>query len=173
MNVLEVLRMIANKSLLLLTIVGLVAGCSARTPSQPDGEPSPVPSVIPSPLPTQTIPLETETVPVDETPEAPTEQLSPGESGQPPVDRDGALRPPVEGARRDLARRLQVDLAWVEVVETVTRQPDAETMPCLTNGTVPEELWANLDQVQWITLSVKQQVHHYLVLDDFIVYCQM
>jgi hypothetical protein len=79
----------------------------------------------------------------------------------------------VEGARRDLARRLQVDPVWIEVVEAVTREPDAETMPCLTNGTVPQELWADLDQVQWITLSVKEQVYHYLVLDDFIVYCQM
>jgi hypothetical protein len=68
---------------------------------------------------------------------------------------------------------LQVDLAWIEVVEVITREPDAEVMPCLAGDAVPEELWANLDEVKWITLSVGGKIHHYLVLEDLTIYCQV
>ncbi len=168
--------MVTNKLLLSLIVIGLVTGCTAETSFQGEAEATLTPKSIPSPLATQT--GDSEPPPATETSEMPTNAAVPDtpfpvESEQPPDSERRSPRPPVEGARRDLARRLQVDLALVEVIEAVTQEPDVEMMPCLANGTVTEELWVNLDEVQWITLSVKKQVHHYLVLDDFIVYCQM
>ena len=100
--------------------------------------------------------------------------LCPGQVGatprQPPVDEDTSPIPPVAMARADLARRLKVDMAWIETVEVTTQRDDAQDLLCLTNGSVPESLLANQDLVQWISLSFKGNVH-YIALADLIVYC--
>jgi hypothetical protein len=115
-------------------------------------------------------------MPAGETPEPSTDGATPDISpiagpGQPPADGDYSLYSPVEGARWDLARRLQTDPVWVEVVEVITREPDAEVMSCLSGNAVPEEPWTNLDEVQWISLLVKGNVYHYVVLELDVIYC--
>jgi hypothetical protein len=87
------------------------------------------------------------------------------------VDEDTSPIPPVAMARADLARRLKVAMAWIETVEVTTQRDDAQDLLCLTNGSVPESLLANQDLVQWISLSFKGNVYHYIALADLIVYC--
>ena len=178
METLEVFRMVANKLLFLLTVIGLVTGCSVGMPSQRDAEPSPVPSSIPSPLPTQTVVLETEVASVNGTLEIPVEQAPssvplPTEHRPPPARDDLSLPTPVETARLDLADRLHTDVAWVQVMSVVTREPDAEVVLCLGDNASFRKLWEDLVdvQVQWISLSVKGNVHHYVALGDWVAYC--
>lgn len=74
-------------------------------------------------------------------------------------------------ARLDLAHRLNTDIIWIDVVEVVTREPDADIMPCLADETLFRGLRENLGEVQWISLSVKGNIYHYIALGDFIQYC--
>lgn len=171
--------MVANKLLFLLMVVGLVTGCSVGMSSQSGVELLPVPSSIPSPLPTQTVVLGTEITPVNEAPETPVEQMTPGippPAGlrPPPARNDPAPLTPVEMARFDLADRLHTDVTWVQVMGVVTREPDAEVMLCLGDNALFKRLWEDLVdvQVQWISLSVKGNVHHYAALGDLVVYCK-
>ncbi len=172
-------RLIASKLLFLLTIVGLTTGCSVQMSSQHDVEPSLVSSPIPSPLPTQTIALETAIVPVEGRPETLVEQSTPGApppaERQPPPARDDPSPPsPAEMARFDLADYLHTDVAWVQVVDVVVREPDAEVMSCLGNEPLFEKLWGDDQvtvQVDWISLSVKGNIYHYVALGDRVTYC--
>ena len=90
---------------------------------------------------------------------------------QPPVDVELVPIPSVAMARADLARRLTVDAALIETVQVTSQRSDAPDMPCLTKGSVPESLLVNLDQAQWISLSFKDNVYHYIALADLVVYC--
>ena len=115
-------------------------------------------------------------MPAGETLEPPTGGAAPDASptagpGPPPADEDRSPRLPVESARRDLARRLRVDLALIKVVEAVSQEPDAEVMSCLAGDAASEESWANLDEVQWLSLLVKGNVYHYVVLEVDVIYC--
>ncbi len=166
-------EVVTNKLLPLLVVVGLAAGCVAGVSSPPgDGEPLPVSS----PLPTQT--GESDAAPAGETPEAPSRQATPDvspavERQLPPAVETLSPSTPVEAARSDLARRLHVDAFWIEVVEVVVREPDTVVMPCLAEDAAFEKLGEGLDEVrvQWISLSVKGSVHHYVALGDLVVYC--
>lgn len=115
-------------------------------------------------------------MPASQTPEMDADRTPhplppPSKHQPPPIDTDDSPLTPIEMARADLSRRLKVDAVWIEVVEVVTREPNAEDMPCLAGNSVPEELWVNLDEVQWISLSAKGNIHHYIVLGDLIIYC--
>jgi hypothetical protein len=85
---------------------------------------------------------------------------------------DIATPTPAELARADLAYRLNANISLVEVVSVVTREPDGEEMPCLTGDTISEKFWGRVDEVGWITLSVKGNIHHYVALGDVIIYCE-
>lgn len=169
--------MVTNKLLFLLVVIGLTAGCGAGTASPRDIEPSPTWSLISSPIPTQTRFSETE--PAGGTPEAPADRVAPDlptpvegrPPAMPPAVEDISPPTPVEAARADLAHRLHTDIAWVEVVGVATRAPDAGVMPCLASDAVAEELWVNLSEVEWISLSVKGNVHHYVALGAWVIYC--
>jgi hypothetical protein len=157
----------------------LVTGCSVGMSSQSGVEPLPVPSSIPSPLPTQTMTLRTEVAPVNEVPEIPVGQTPssvplPAEHRPPPARDDLSLPTPVEMARFDLADRLHTDVTRVQVMGVVTREPDAEVMLCLGDNTLFKRLWEDLVdvQVQWISLSVKGNVHHYAALGGLVIYCE-
>ena len=161
--------MIISRSLFLFISIGLIAGCIAGTSDQHGIETV----VISSPFPTQSGNLE----PVTETLDTYKDETSPyvlpldQPKQQPPPSGGDPPRTPVGMAKSDLARRLQVDLAWVEVVEVATREPDEEIVSCLTGDGAYEQLWADLDEVQWITLSVKASLYHYVALVDLVVYC--
>jgi hypothetical protein len=109
-------------------------------------------------------------------PETPADRATPHvppptERRPPPVDLEDAPFTPVAMAQADLSRRLRVDIAWIEVVEVVSREPSAEDIRCLAGDSASEERWANLDKIQRITLSVKGNVHHYVALENLIIYC--
>jgi len=166
-------EVVTNKLLPLLVVVGLAAGCAAGVSSPPGGgEPLPVSS----PLPTQT--GESDAAPAGETPEAPSKQATPdvsypAEHWQPPVDVDDSPHTLVGMARDDLAHRLRIDLVWVEVVEVVAREPDAEVMSCLAMGEIyHKDMLTDLGEVQWISLSVKGNIHHYVAFADGVIYCE-
>ncbi|MCP4540857.1 MAG: hypothetical protein GY832_27285 [Chloroflexi bacterium] len=171
--------MIAKKLLFLLLVIGLITGCSTRTSPQQDAEPSPIPSPIPSPRPTQTPPLETETVPVNEATEILGEQPPsivppPAEHRPPPSRDDPEPHTLAEMARFDLADRLYTDVDSVQVMGVVTRELDADVMSCIEDEPLFEKLWEDDQgerQVEWISLSVKGNVHHYIVLGDWVAYC--
>jgi len=164
--------MVMSKLLFLFVSISLIAGCVIGTPGQHSVEPA---STL-SPLPTQPGDLPTSII---ETPEMSTIEpatldvfpLSTPEQ-QPPAD-DAPPRTLVGMTKADLARRLRVDPAWVEVVQVAAREPDTQVMSCLNNGAAPERTWENLDEVQWITLSVKGEVYYYVALVDLISYCDM
>jgi hypothetical protein len=84
---------------------------------------------------------------------------------------DIATPTPAELARADLAYRLNADIALVEVVSVVTREPDEDEIPCLTSDAIAEDLWGRVEEVRWIALSVKGNVHHYVALGDLVIYC--
>ena len=126
------------------------------------------------PLPTQT--GISETVPASQTPEMDADRTPPplpppSKHRPPPIDMDDLPPTPIDRARANLSRRLHVDIVWIEVAEVVLREPNAEDMPCLAGKSVSEELWVNLDEVQWISLSVKGNIHHYIALGDVVIYC--
>lgn len=104
-------------------------------------------------------------------PTAQTATPPPSEYHRPPIDKDFLPPTPAETAQADLAHRLHVDIGWIKVTEIVAREPNTEDMPCLARDSVPEGLWMNLDEVQWISLSVKGNVHHYVALGDLVIYC--
>jgi len=79
---------------------------------------------------------------------------------------------PVDLARADLAIRLHADIALVELVSLVKGAPDGEAMPCLTDGRLAEELWSRVEEVAWITLSVKGSAHHYVGVGNRVIYCE-
>jgi hypothetical protein len=89
----------------------------------------------------------------------------------PPVVENVMTPTAAETARVDLAHRLNADAALVDVVDVIMRPPEPETMPCLADGTAPEELWGRAEKVKWITLSVKGNRYHYLALGDLVSYC--
>lgn len=161
--------MITNKLLSLLVVVGLTAGCATRVSSPCGTGPAP----LPSPLSTQT--GVSETAPANETPETPVDRVTPDVplpvERRPPAVEDHSPPTPVETARVDLAHRLHTDIFLIDVVKVVAQEPDAEVMPCLAGDAVPEELWVSLSEVQWISLSVKGNVHRYVALGDLIIYC--
>jgi hypothetical protein len=163
--------MIMSKWLCLFVSIGLVAGCTVGRQGQHTIEPRPTVSSLPTP------PRDSGPVSVPETPEASMEEAAPyvlpldePEPQQPPAD-DAPARTIVGMARADLARRLGVGLEWVEVVEVTAREPDTEVMLCLAGDATPEPAWADLDEVQWITLSVKGKVYRYVGLVDLVSYC--
>lgn len=161
--------MVTNKLLILLLVIGLATGCVIGVSSPRGDEPSP----LPSPLPTQT--GASETAPASETPETPADRATPDvpppAERRPPAIEDSSPPTPVEMARSDLAHRLHTDIFLIDVVGVVAREPDVEVMPCLASDAVAERLWANLGEVQWISLSVKGNVHHYVALGDLVIYC--
>ena len=89
----------------------------------------------------------------------------------PPAVENIATPTPAEFARADLAHRLNADIALVEVVSMVAREPDADEMPCLSDDRVFRDLWVDAESVGWITLSVKGNLHHYVALGDLVIYC--
>jgi hypothetical protein len=161
----------ASRGLLLLIGVGLLTGCVAKGSSKTDD----VSSSLPPPLPTDGESLHME-VPEGETPEAPVNRPTPGvtppaERSQPPSEELESPLRPVSIAQFDLARRLRIKPAWVEVIEVTIREPDPETMPCLASDAVADALPADLSQVWWITLSAKGSLYHYVAAAGDVFYC--
>lgn len=152
-SIIEVENMFAKVSLLPLIItIGLITGCVAGT-ATPRSTASPSPTIMPT---------DTSTVPPSP---RPTEQ-------RPPAIEEQATPMPVQMARADLARRLNTDIDLIEIVDVSTRAPDPAEMPCLAEGTVPERVWRGLEEVEWITLSVKGNQHHYLAWGEMVIYCE-
>jgi hypothetical protein len=153
-SIIEVKNMFAKVSLLPLMItIGLIAGCVAGTATPRGTESSPAPTVP-----------QTDTSTVQPSPR-PTEQ-------RPPAVEEQATPMPAQMARADLARRLNTDTALIEIVDVSTRAPDPAEMPCLADGTVPERVWRGLEEVTWVTLSVKSNRHHYLAWGEMAIYCE-
>lgn len=144
--------MFAKKLLSLLIAIGLTAGCVAGT-ATPRSTESPSPTIMPT---------DTRTVPPSP---RPTEQ-------RPPAIEEQATPTPAQMARADLAHRLNADVALIEIVDVSKRAPDPDEMPCLAEGTVPERVWRELEEVEWITLSVKGNRHHYLAWGEVVIYCE-
>jgi hypothetical protein len=168
--------MITNKLLVVLVVGGLIMGCTARvsvsTPAQPSHAPSPS---TPSPLPTQTG-ISVKTVPATEVIQTPADRATftvpPSIDHQFPPAIDDHLPPTsVETARADLAHRLHTDVSLIKVTEVGLREPDLEVMPCLADLSRYEELWKNLSEIEWIALSVKGNIHHYVAVGDLVLYC--
>lgn len=157
----------------LMIIVGLTAGCATTAPvspgpgptteaSRPSSSPTPRPDIPQTPTVSEASPTPASRV----TREAPR-----GSEYRPPAVEDIATPTPAELARADLAYRLNADIALVEVVSVVTREPDEDEMPCLTSDAIAEDLWGRVEEVRWIALSVKGNVHHYVALGDLVIYC--
>lgn len=155
-----------------VVVIGLVAGCSVGVVSHRDVELLSIPSPLPTPV------MELKTPPVGEPPEMPADRathdalsLPPSVGHRPPPAVEDHFPPtPVEMARADLAHRLHTETSLVDVVEAVTREPDVEVMRCL-GDILSEELWSDLSEVEWISLSVKGNVHHYVALGEVVLYC--
>lgn len=148
-----------NKWLFPLIVVGLAVGCAktAGPPLSPTSAPAtPIPALTPSAS--------------LQRPRSPA--ATPSAEYQPPVD-DGPSMPlsPAAQARIDLARRLRIDSDRIDVVNVTARELDEAVISCLTRGGGSEKLWADLEEVQWITLAVKDKVHHYVALDELVIYC--
>lgn len=160
--------MIMSRWLCLCVSIGLMAGCTVGVQGQHGVEPGPTFSSLPTP------PGDSGPVSVTETPMGGATPyvlpLAEPELQQPPAD-DAPSCTIVGMARADLARRLGVGLEWVEVVAVTAREPDTEVMFCLAGDATPEPAWADLDEVQWITLSVKGKVYRYVGLVDLVSYC--
>jgi len=162
--------MVTNKLLPLLTIIGLVTGCAGAMPVPS----SPEPSDTPTTLPTQTrVP---EIAPAGEMPETPADGATPfapapAEHRPPAFDDDNSLPTPVEIARADLARRLDVDVAQVEVVEVVAGKVVTGYSQCVADNLLAQRLLAQPGEVQWIRLSVKGNAHCYAALGHLVIYC--
>lgn len=162
--------MITNKLLPLLIAIGLTTGCATRTPAPP----SPELSYTPTPLSTRT--GVSETVPASEALETPADEatpsvLPPAEYRRPPIDDDESPPTPVEMAKTDLARRLNVDVTLIEVVETTVGRATTEDWQCVADGSLGQWLLAQGDDVQRIYLSVKGHLYCYLGLGDLVIYC--
>jgi hypothetical protein len=162
-----------DRLIFLIAVALLISGCAAssQTTSGLDTKPGatrpPDSPTVPRPVPET--PLASEP---SQPPAADTKPGTPitGES-MPPAVEDITTPTAAETARADLAHRLNADIALVEVVDVVMRPPERETMSCLADGLVPEELWGRAEEVKWITLSVKGNVYHYVALGDLVVYC--
>ena len=96
----------------------------------------------------------------------------PSGQSRPPAIEVYATPPPAETARADLAHRLHTDIALIQIVQVITREPDADEMPCLAEQSMSQKLWADLNEVQWISLSVKGNIHYYAAMGDLILYCE-
>jgi hypothetical protein len=162
--------MVTNELFYLLIVVGLVTGCVAGVPAPPCSEPP----HIPLSLPTQ--PPVSETVPASETSATSTDRAM--LSASPPAERmplafddDDSPPTPVEVARANLARRLDVDLAQVEAVEVVPGDVAVEDLQCLADRLLAQRLLAQPGEVQWIHLSVKGNAHYYVALGQLVIYC--
>jgi hypothetical protein len=79
---------------------------------------------------------------------------------------------PAQSARIDLAARLHTDADLVEILDVTSQKPDPQTMPCLADGSLAEELWSRAETVEWISLSIKGNLYHYLALGDLLLYCE-
>lgn len=165
--------MLKDRFLFLIALALLVPGCAGGLPPTPEtnmdsGASRPSESPAAPRLPSRT-PISNE----------PPQPLAPRstipapttDESMPPAVEDVMTPTAAETARADLAHRLNADAALVEVVDAVMRPPEPENMPCLTDGTVPVELWGRAEEVKWITLSVKGNRYHYLALGDLISYC--
>jgi hypothetical protein len=142
--------------LMLLMLISLTVGCA--TPASPEASDAPEST-------------KTEVGETAEPIETATAQATMPES-RPPAVEDMSTPTPAEMASIDLAHRLNADVQFVEVVEVTTRAPDPDEMVCLTDGSVPEALWTRAETVQWIALSVKGNLYHYVALGDLVVYCE-
>lgn len=160
---------------LLLIVAGLAGGCrpavepalsptrqsdipmsALATPSHRTESPVPTPSAESQPA-------------ADDESSAPA---SPPAEVQPPVDDGPSVpAPPAARARFDLARRLGIDSAQINVVSVRTREVDEAVISCLTKGAGSEELWEKLEKVEWITLAIEGKRYHYIALPDLTVYC--
>jgi hypothetical protein len=140
-------------------------------------EQSPIPPLSPTspaPLPTDE-PIQanpTPTIAPDRASATPTSLPAVDQGLQPPVDVDNVPPVPAQAARFDLARRLRLDARLISVVEITTQVPSPKEMPCLAGGLLDEDLSASGQEVQWITLSAKGKIYHYVALRDLIVYCE-
>jgi hypothetical protein len=168
--------MIANKLLFLLVVVGLTVGCTTHVSISATAQPSHTPSPsTPYSFPTQTG-ISVETVPAAEVVQIPADRatfaIPPSIDHRPPPAVDHHLPPTsVEMARADLAHRLHADVSVIKVTEVGLREPNLEVMPCLADLSRYEELWKNLSEIEWIVLSVKGNIHHYVAVGDLVLYC--
>jgi len=157
--------MFTNKLLPWLIFVGLLTSCAIDTPLSSTPKPSSRPihteiSVTPS---------------ASKTPETPTVQATPDAPStkeRPPAVEDMSTPAPVETARADLAQRLHTDVARIEVIDVTAREPDIEDMPCLADKPTFEKLGESVEEIQWITLSVKDNIYHYVAWGDQVIYCE-
>ncbi len=94
------------------------------------------------------------------------------ETPQPPVDLDAGPSHPAARARLDLARRLRIEAAQIEVVEASSREIDAAVRACLDRAIAPDGLLdGQEEEVVWIVLAVGGKRYHYLGVGELIVYC--
>lgn len=165
--------MLKSKLLILVAVALLASGCAmdAQTSSSSDLTPG-----ASRPPDSPTVPRSISQTPLTSEPSQPSAaHTTPGTpigEPMPPAVEDIATPTAAETARADLTHRLNTETGLVEVVDVVIRPPEPETMPCLADGVVPEELWRRAEQVKWITLSVKGNVYHYVALGDLVVYCE-
>jgi hypothetical protein len=156
----------------LLSLIGavLLTGCVAGDSPVTDV----APSFVPSAVPTATGVVERATVGVK--PTATGERIQPLATPEaevrPPAVENHSTPAPVEMARADLARRLHTDVSLIEMTDMTLRAPDRDLMPCLAYLGEQEGLFGNLSSVQWITLSVKGNDHHYVALGELVLYCE-
>jgi hypothetical protein len=90
---------------------------------------------------------------------------------QPPYDKKSAPLSLADKARFDLVRRLGVNLADVEVVDSAVRPTDEEAQRCLAGSLALRESGAQPEQVQWIVLTARGQTHSYAGVEGEVIYC--
>jgi len=162
----------------LMMIVVMEGGCSPlpADTADPGGTPAPTSptgdrptDILPTPSPSPAAPGATEPgLPSESHERIPPPPIDPypvGDSGNLPFT-------PAESARVDLARRLNADVALIELAWIVTRSPDPDEMPCLRNNPAVEEVTLAVNEVEWMAFSVKGNLHHYIVVARVPIYCE-
>jgi hypothetical protein len=104
---------------------------------------------------------------------APISPVRPGADDvvQPPYDKKSAPPGLIDKARFDLARRLRINLADIQVIDTEIRPMDAQAMRCVAGGPAAREAGAVPKEVHWIALTAGGQTYSYAGVGGEVIYC--
>jgi hypothetical protein len=90
---------------------------------------------------------------------------------QPPYDKKSAPLSLTDKARFDLARRLRINLADIQVIDIEIRPIDAQAMRCVADSPAVRESGPAPEEVHWIVLTARGQTHTYAGWAGEVIYC--
>lgn len=90
---------------------------------------------------------------------------------QPPYDKKPAPPSLIDKARFDLARRLRINLADIQVIEAEVRPMDEQAMRCLAGAPAVSNPDAAPEEVHWIVLTAGGQTYAYAGVAGEVIYC--